>query len=254
MKAFIYIFMVTLFSLPAYDVSASEAEAILISSYEQDVTDDGKPETIELYGIRFSSDSPYYRDIYAVIKSADSEWRINYQGGYNPTLQFVDLNHDGVVDMFYQSPTGGSGGLYTSRLDTLANDVLQSIDLPEQDYVKGQFAEGFQAVIEIAPNKKPIVMNVEERKADYIRLGIYSEDGKLLKDTSLIVDPIAFYEPVEISGRKGYGLKSYKQISGAYHADQLGVLETLWYYENGKWNVLQIDWKGAGEYDASTFY
>ena len=69
-----------------------------------------------------------------------------------------------------------------------------------------------------------------------------------------MIDPIAFFEPVEISDRNGYGLKSFKQISGAYHADQLGVVETLWYYEDGKWIALQVDWKGSGEYDAAKFY
>lgn len=235
--------MVPLLVFSAYDVNAKESEAVLIEEYTEDVTGDGKTDSIKLYGIPFSSDSEYYKEVYTIITANEKKWRIEYQGGYDPALQFADLNHDGVNDIFYQSATGGSGGLYNSQLDTLIGGNIVSIPLPTQDDVKGYFADGFNAVIEIFPNKKPIVMNVEQRKEDYIRLGIYNEKGILLKQTDLMIDPIAFFEPVLISDSKGDGLKSYKQISGAYHADQLGVLETLWYYENGKWLILQTDWK-----------
>lgn len=254
MRIMASVFILLLMALNIYEVEASEHESTLIRAYEEDVTGDGKLDRIELYGIPFSAESVYYRDIYALVQSETDNWRINYQGGYDPTIQFVDLNHDGVLDLFYQSPTGGSGGLYTSRLDSLNNQTLVNIPLPEQDYVNGYFADDFQAILEIAPHSQPIVINVENRKEDYLRLGIFNQDGKLLNETPLMIDPIAFFEPVEISERQGYGLKSYKQVSGAYHADQLGIIETFWYYENGKWTAIQTDWIEAGDYDASKFY
>lgn len=243
MKKIIYLLMVPLILFSASDVNAKESDAVLIKEYTEDITGDGETDSIKLYGILFSPDSKYFKEVYTIITSNEEDWRINYQGGYDPALQFVDLNHDGINDIFYQSATGGSGGLYNSQLDTIAEGRIVNIPLPTQDYVKGHFEDGFNAVIEIFPNKKPIVMNVEQRKEDYIRLGIYDVEGNLLKQTELMVDPIAFFEPVLISDSKGYGLKSYKQISGAYHADQLGVLETIWYYENDKWLILQTDWK-----------
>ena len=246
MKYFIYLLIVPLLLIPAYDVSAKEVEPKLIEEYSADLTGDGKQETIRLYGVLFSPDAAFLKDIYAMITSDTKEWRIDYQGGYDPVIQFIDLNHDGIDDLFYQSATGGSGGLYSSQLDTIAEGNLKNIPLPNQDYVKGHFEDGFKAVIDIIPNTKPIVMNVESRKEDYIRLGIYDEQGNIIEQTALMVDPIAFFEPVLISESKGYGLKSYKQISGAYHADRLGVLETLWYFENGKWIILHTEWKEAG--------
>lgn len=254
MRSVIYLMIIPLMIFQTIEVAASEVEPVLISTYEEDLTGDGKLDIIKLYGVHFSPDSEYYKDIFAIITSGSEEWRIDYQGGYDPAIQFIDLNHDNVPDIFYQSPTGGSGGLYTSKLDTLARGELESIPLPEQDYIKGYFEDGFQAVIELGHNAQPILLDVADRKDDYIRLGIFDASGKLLQETSLMFDPIAFFEPVEISSRNGYGLKSFKQISGAYHADQLGVVETLWYYEDGKWVALQVDWKGASEYDAAKFY
>ncbi|WP_165767924.1 hypothetical protein [Virgibacillus indicus] len=223
--------------------SEKEPEAFIIETYESDVTGDGVDETIELKGILFSESASYYREIWAEITSKhDEHWKITYGGGYEPVLQFVDLNHDQINDIFYQSPTGGSGGLYTYQLNTLANEKLTDIPLPEQRYIKGSFQENFNVTIQITPEGKPIVVDVKDRADDYIRLGIYDTEGNLLKPKSVMIDPIAFYDPVLISKSKGYGLKSYQQISGAYHADQLGTIETLWYYEDNEWIILKTDW------------
>lgn len=220
-----------------------DPEAVLIKTYQADVTGDGQNETIELKGILFSQDAKYYREIWAEITNVhDDQWKISYEGGYEPSIQFVDLNHDEITDIFYQSATGGSGGLYNYHLHTLANDSLQESPLPEQLYFTGEFRNNFIVSIQITPDRKPIEMNVKDRSTDYIRLGIYDKQGNLLKPTSVMIDPIAFFEPIFISKSKGYGLKSYKQISGAYHADQLGTIESLWYYENGKWIILQTEW------------
>ncbi|WP_339228575.1 hypothetical protein NSQ77_02140 [Oceanobacillus sp. FSL K6-2867] len=238
-------FLLLLFAFPinAFAAETAPEEGILIETYQVDVTGDGENDTIELKGKLFAPDAQYYQDIWAEVRASDGkEWKISYGGGYEPKLQFIDLNHDGIKDIFYQSPTGGSGGLYTSIWHTLANQKLTEIPLPEQRYVSGKFEENFQVIIEIVPNGKPIVMDVKDRAKDYIRLGIYDEEGNLLKPTSLMIDPIAFYEPISISESKGYGLKSYQQISGAYHADRLGTIETLWYYENGEWIILQTNW------------
>ncbi|PAV27715.1 hypothetical protein CIL05_20410 [Virgibacillus profundi] len=238
--------LVFLFSLninSAIYAAEEKPEPGLIETYESDITGDGQDEIIELKGILFSEDASYYREIWAEITSKHGQqWKITYGGGYEPVLQFVDLNHDNINDIFYQSPTGGSGGLYNYQLNTLANEKLTDIPLPEQRYIKGMFEDNFNVIIQISPDSKPIVMDVKDRKDDYIRLGIYDTEGNLLKPKSVMIDPIAFFEPILISKSKGYGLKSYQQISGAYHADRLGTIETLWYYENNEWIILQTDW------------
>lgn len=219
-----------------------------VQTYKVDVTGDGQNEIILLKAIPFSEDSGYYQKIWASIDDLhNKKWEIQYGGGYEPTLQFYDLNHDKVADIYYQSPTGGSGGLYSYKLNTLKNGINKEIPLPEQRYVKGKFIEGFKAVLSLTPGSKPIFIDVKNRSEDYIRLKIYNEKGQLLQPTSLMIDPIAFFEPVLISKSKGYGLRSYQQISGAYHADQLGTIETLWYFENGRWIILTTKWVPSGQ-------
>ncbi|MFZ3580414.1 hypothetical protein [Virgibacillus sp. DJP39] len=234
------------FLLPAVNYVAANSAAPksqTVQSYKEDLTGDGKTETIFLKAIPFSKDSAYFQKVWANITSSESKkWTIPYEGGYEPKLQFYDLNHDMTLDVYYQSSTGGSGGLYHSQLNTLENGKLIEIPLPEQHYIKGEFIEGFKASLSLSPGSKSIIMDVKNRSDDYTRLGIYNKQGNLLKSTPLLIDPIAFYEPILISKSKGYGLKSYQQIYGAYHADQLGTIETIWYYEAGRWIIITTKW------------
>ncbi|MFD1851165.1 hypothetical protein [Oceanobacillus bengalensis] len=226
--------------------SSSEQETIVIETYQADITGDGLFEAIELKGTPFSPDAEYFHNIWAEIKSPNDEsWTINYGGGYEPEIHFFDFNHDKIKDMLYQSPTGGSGGLYHYDLHTLAGNNLAEIPLPKQPYVSGEFIDDFKVEIKTSPNAEPIIMDVHDRADEYVRLEIYDQDGKLLKDTSPIIEPIAFFESVKISDSKGYGLKSFKQVSGAFHADQLGTIESLWYFTEGEWIILKLEWQEA---------
>ncbi|WP_188453970.1 FG-GAP repeat domain-containing protein [Virgibacillus oceani] len=219
----------------------------ILAAYKEDVTGDGLKELIELYGVLFSNDSNYLHNTWAIVNGPGKlKWKLTYEGGYDPKLQFIDLDHDGVKDIFYQSATGGSGGLYYYHLHTLKNETLKELPLPESNNVHGEFQKDFKAALTIESLKEPILIDVKSRANEYIRLSIYDDNGNLLKQTNLMVDPIAFFEPALISKSKGYGLKSYQQISGAYHADQLGTIESLWYFENGKWIKLKTQWVPSG--------
>ncbi|MFC4558583.1 hypothetical protein ACFO3D_10225 [Virgibacillus kekensis] len=219
----------------------------IIEKYKEDVTGDSHKETILLEGTKLTNESDYFMDTWVKVTTEDGdEWKIGYEGGYDPALQFIDFNHDGVADIFYQSATGGSGGLHYYHLHTLNKHILKEISLPVQRYVSAAFLNNFKVKIQLNPEDDPIYKNVKNRFSEYIRLGIYNKEGKVLGNNSPMIDPIALYEPVLISEQKGYGLKSYQQISGAYHADQLGTIETLWYYEKGKWIILKTEWVSSG--------
>ena len=247
MRTFCIVLSIILSLFPASPLLAKEKEenTIRIESYQADVTGDGLLETIDLKGIPLSKSAGYFHDIWAEVKSPDKEdhrWKINFGGGYEPSIQFVDLNHDNVLDLLFQSPTGGSGGLYHYNLYSLKDANLTDIPLPKHKYISGEFVDDFKAKLHFSPNKKAVNIELKNTQ-EYVQNGIYNKNGKLQKTTPLIIDPIAFFEPIEISERKGYGLKSFKQVSGAYHADQLGTIESLWYYEDGEWIILKTQWK-----------
>lgn len=247
MKYFINIIVLLILFAPITTIAASNENnapsSKQLSKDTEDITGDSQKETILLKGILFSDDTDYFRDTWTTITSTkERKWKIPYPGGYDPKLQFIDLNHDNVNDIFYQSATGGNGGLYYYKLHTLKNKKLNEIKLPEQYYIKAEFKDDYKVEVQISPEKEPNIVDVENRASEYIQLDIYNKQGKLLKKTSAIIDPIAYFKPVLISDTKEYGLKSYQQINGAYHGDQLGTIETLWYYEKDKWIILQTKW------------
>jgi hypothetical protein len=211
--------------------------------YKKDVTGDGKKDTITLKAIPFSPDALFLKQIWADIKtSKGSDIRIDYEGGYEPKIQFVDLNHDGIKDMLYSAATGGSGGLYNMALDTLADNKLVNIGLPEPLTIQAQFEDQYKASITFVDTNQSYTVDLSDRKEEYERLGIYT-DGNLNEPMELMVGPYAFFEPVKILGKRGKGLKGYQQISGAYHADGIGTATSYWYYEKGEWKLIKIKWK-----------
>lgn len=218
-------------------------DAIIIETYNEDITGSGQPDKIELKGKLFSDGSQFYQNIWIDITNEQEQKHTIYTGsGYNPVLKFIDLNGDQIKDILYQSPTGGSGGLYHSELHTFANGTHKQLKLPAHASLTGQFLDDYQVEIQLSPIDEPIIVNRSEQKKEYQSLGIYDDTGKLTAPKSLMIDPIAFYEPVFLSDTKGYGLKSYQRINGAYHADGIGTIETTWYNENGRWVILETEW------------
>ncbi|WP_106496848.1 FG-GAP repeat domain-containing protein [Lentibacillus sp. Marseille-P4043] len=239
------LFLSLYFSLPVSAVTeTNNQKTILIESYKEDVTGDGQKEEIQLSGILFSTDSGYFHNIWADIKGPQKkQWKINYEGGYKPSLQFKDLNHDGVRDLLFQSDSGGNSDFHFYQINTLKMEKLKKLSLPKSISISGSFQNGFKATLKLDPNKKPIKMDLQNRASEYIRSGIYDEQGKLLNEMKLMIEPISFFEPTFISKSKGYGLKSYQQVSGTSHIDQLGTIEILWYFEDNKWIKLKQKWR-----------
>jgi hypothetical protein len=220
---------------------------LTIHSYTKDITGDGKKDEIILKAVPFSPDALFLKEVWAEITTSNgSEIRIDYDGGYEPKIEFVDLNHDGIKDMLYSAATGGSGGLYDMDLHTVAGNKLIDLGLPPGPVIQGQFQDGYKAAVTFTDTNQSYTIDLSSRKDDYERLGIYT-DGKLNEPMELMVLPAAFYKPAKIEGKQGKGVKGYQQISGAYKADGIGTAVSSWYYENDKWNLIKIKWDAAPE-------
>ncbi|RLQ96148.1 hypothetical protein D9X91_07610 [Falsibacillus albus] len=214
----------------------------IIETYEEDVTGSGEKTTIILKGIPFDNESSYLKTIWADVQlSKNSTTRIDYDPGYDPKIEFIDLNHDGVKDLLESSATGGSGGFHSYRLITLKDGKEKVIPMPPSLQIQGQFEDRYQASIYIPETNQRYKVDLSERKEDYDRLGIY-KNGTLNEPYELMISPTSYFKPVKIKGKPGYGLVGYQQVSGAYHADGIGIAESYWYYENGKWQLLHVKW------------
>lgn len=213
-----------------------------INTYNKDITGDGMKEKIQLFGIPFTNDSDYYKDLFIEIKSKNHEWRINYGGGFKPYLQFLDINHDGIKDIIYQSKK--KENINHTQIHYIKHGNIQNMGLPKQ-HITGNFKNDFKINIHLTPLEDPRTIDIKNNAEKYIDSGIYKKNGELKKKNTVIkIQPLTKYESMQISDSQGYGLKSSQEIYGTNKDDSLGTIETLWYFEDEKWIILQTKWAG----------
>ena len=149
------------------------------------------------------------------------------------------MNHDGIDDLLISIPTGGSGGISNYFLYTFKDFKLTKIAVPEPLFITSQFLNDYKATMTIDQTGETFTFDLQSRKKDYNRLGLYTK-GILNEPRELMVDPYSTLKPILLK-EKGdtYGLKGIQQVSGAYHADGIAFVESTWYYEKGKWNLLK---------------
>ncbi len=233
LAAFFFISMSAMTSTFARE-NANKME--IISDDKMDVTGDGKKDEIIIKGLPYEEGTEFFKEIYLEIKASNKKsYKVELESGYNPRASFVDLNHDGLKDIFVTVDTGGSGGITNHYLYTVKNFELADLTVPEPLVINSQFLDGYKAVITIQDTGESYTFDLSNRADDYERSGLYQK-GKLSEPTELMVDPFSTLKPVLVNG-KLYGLKGTQAVSGAYHADRIAIIESLWLYDNGKWSL-----------------
>ncbi|MED3551898.1 hypothetical protein [Cytobacillus praedii] len=205
-----------------------------LSKNSMDVTGDGKDDLIEIRGIPYEEGQQFLKEIQLRISASNGqEYKTDLDGGYNPQVQFVDLNHDNVKDMYVSIDTGGSGGISNHYLYTLKDFKITDLTVPDPLVINGQFHNGYKASITIQETGKSVTFDLRNRGMDYEKSGLFI-NGKLSEPTELMVDGYSSLKPV-IFNAENYGLTGVQAISGAYHADWIANVVSTWMYENGKW-------------------
>ncbi len=229
-----------LFALPALETSAAQVKPKTIVSTKENVTCDGKKDTLSLIGIPYDETANFLKEIYLRVQfSEGGEKTLQVGSGYEPTVQFADLNHDGCKDVFVSIQTGGSGGIVENELYSFKDRKFVDLSVPLPVQVEAYFIDGYKARIKL-PNNKSYTIDLSGRKEDYDRMGLY-KDGKLSEPTELMIDP---YSSMKITRTlSGLGLNGIQRVSGAYHADGIGDIESLWFYANGKWVLEKVKFR-----------
>ncbi len=149
-----------------------------------------------------------------------------------------DFTGDKVKDIMISADTGGSGGIVDNRIVTAKGGKINII-FDEDDnaglVLSGKFTDGFKTDMIMTKLNKVFTIDLSAFKDGYIIEGIYGSNGKLMKPVELWADGFYLLQPVDYTGDGTYYLRGIRSISGAYHANRISNMESLWKYSDGKW-------------------
>jgi hypothetical protein len=222
------------------------ANTYLLDSTTADVTGDGIIDSIVLGGHKDKAEDHYSKKMTLVVRDGKSGQTQSVDldmGGYEGKLFAGDFTGDHVADVMISAPTGGSGGIVDNRIATFTGSspaLIFTSDNNKGANFTGKFLDGYKTEIINTDTGKSIIIDNGRNRADYVRLGIYDEKGNVLKEQRPWHYPFSLLEPTD-SNRDGiYELKGYQRIVGAYNADPIAEVETLWKYQDSAWQVRKI--------------
>jgi len=206
-----------------------------------DLTGDGYPDLVMLFGTKRDTSSPYYDKLNVVVQREGTQEVLSIPlpyGGYSPIMKFCDLNGDGVADILVTADTGGSGGYSEQSIVTLRDGKPALMPVPKLVQASGEFVDGFKVRIKVEETERTYTLDRGRMRKEYEEAGIYNKQGKVIKREQPTIGAFGVMEPVHPGvGGGPCSLVGLQRISGIYNADTIGYLISLW-----KWNPSMDKW------------
>lgn len=204
-----------------------------------DVNGDGVRDNIFLVGTKPSgTNSPFVDDITLMIQDGATHRTttipLKVNAGYNPTIFLGDFTGDRVNDILISIDSGGSGAIGFYYLYSFLNDVPRLLFDFEKFNDEYQYSVNYRDnyCVEVISKelREKYIIDIRYKGEEYLSQ-IYDKNGKLKEPIEGWVDPISGLYPVDFDRDGIYELYMFQSISGLYHADGLGYVETAM-----KWN------------------
>lgn len=235
-------FLISLTMITGVYAIEENHKAVTIFKQETDLTGDGQNETIMLKGVADQEDESYLKRIYIEISASNGRtYSFPLESGSKASLKLVDLNHDGLKDLFANVLTGDSSGDVINYLYSLKNFVRTDLTVPEPLEMDAKFKNGYKAEIKLHNTGKSYQFDLKNRKEYYKKLGFYYR-GKLNEPMELTVNTYNHVEPIQIDNQR-IGLKGEQKVTGIANADTIAYVESIWYYDRGQWKLFKAEVK-----------
>lgn len=255
-KVLTAVIMLSLFTTPMLSVNASAilateinlpADYYIFDTLEADVTGDGIVDMIYLAGHKIQSHLSAAKDISITVKSGADRSLICFPlaevGGYQPYLFAGDFTGDKIADIYVETASGGSGGWSYHNIVSFTGGEPKELFGSKENFatnITGKFVDGWKVALANNTDGTTVIVGVTERREDYLRLGIYDEEGKVQKETQTMIAPFVKLEPIDIDHDGVYELKGRQSLSGAYRADRLAEVETMFKYTGTGWQSQSV--------------
>jgi hypothetical protein len=222
------------------DISAEEEDLMnnryLLTIREGDVSGDGIPDKVYLYGSKTGdSESSFVDNILIVIEDGYSgeisTITPEFNAGYNPRLFLGDFTADGVTDIKLSIDSGGSGGYGYFYIYTFINNTPKEIFNFDQYNAMYQYKVDYIDLYRVAVyninHDKLFILDVIYQGDEYVSQ-YYDEFGMLKRpiqgDVLAIGALMPFIQNEEVNA---YELLAYQRIIGPINSDTLGYVQNV---------------------------
>lgn len=238
----IIIVLLKLFLFILFPPSGYATTPHTISSYKEDITENGSNEEIELKGELLKDGHLFYQDIWLEITSNTGQsWKIPYMGGYEPTIHFISLPNQKGKSIFFSSQNTDNNTQHKSHLHSIVNSKIIENTLPKPPYMSGSFKENYTVQLILHDQMDPSLYHINGKdRSEYNHL--YSQNGQLKDNVHIETKEFASLTPIFISKDKKHGLQSIQQVSIKETKEVVGAIQSLWYLEDDRWIKLKEQW------------
>lgn len=206
---------------------------VLIDEKIGDVTGDGVPDQICLYG-DVSANSDYVTNI--ILEIIDGHTMVKLDvitevSGYNPTLFLGDFTKDKIDDIKVSMDTGGSGGYGIFTVYSYKNNDFKTIFASDRYNIEYQYMVEYEDLFKVSVRNvmlnKLFSLDISDKGYDYVSQ-YYIENGDLIKPIQGEVLALGALIAVVGSEKDNYfNLLARQRIIGSTNSDTLGYIENL---------------------------
>ena len=216
----------------AFDNNAMEYH-VLIDEKIGDVTGDGVPDWVSLYGDRMTA-SPYVTNIRLEVEDGQTGFKIDIDtglSGYNPTLFLGDFTKDKIDDIKLSMDAGGSGGYGIFAVYTCINDELNTVFTSDGYNSEYQYMVEYRDLYKVGISNEMLnrlfTLDISDKGYDYLSQ-FYNLNGILIKPVNGEVLALGALIPIIGSEKdNSFDLLAFQRIIGSTNADTLGHIENL---------------------------
>lgn len=225
-------------------ISSINGQRVFLLDYKRgDVTGDGVPDNVYLYGNKPDGASGVFADnITLVIQDG----RMNqskavtpqYNAGYNARLFLGDFDKDGVSDIKMTIDAGGSGGYIIAYVYSFKKRILRELfNFEHYNNIfkfKADYNDYYRFFVSSVPYDKLFSLDLSTMGYEYLSQ-IYNADGRLKEPLEGTVLALGGLLPIVVDEKSDhFDLIALQRITGITNADTLGYAENL------------LSWDGSG--------
>lgn len=208
-----------------------------------DVTGDGIPDNVYLYGNKSGDSTEIFADNITIAiqdgrtkqtKTITPEFNL----GYNARLFLGDFTKDNIADIKVSIDSGGSGGYGYFYIYSFKNNNLQEIfnfdDYNNEYKYKVDYSNFYRVHVGNVMLDKLFILDIIYRGYDYVSQ-YYDENGKLKQPVQGEVLALSTLIPI-INDEKtnAFDLLAFQRIIGTSNSDTLGYIENLLSWDGQK--------------------